>query len=119
MRAGKRNKRITIMRQGATTRNALNEPVGGFDEFGKFWSARLTQRPTEGWKAGQTAAQVERVFNVRYTNRTATITPSDRLICDNQTFEIIGVTEKERREGIDIVAIAYTEEGLNDESEDD
>lgn len=112
MSLGKKNKRITIMRAGSATTNGLNEKVKTFVEFGKFWSERLQQRPIESWKAGQTAAQVERVFRVRYTNRTATISPSDRLICDGREFEIIGVTEVERREDIQIVAIAYTEEGL-------
>jgi len=104
------------MRLGAETRNAMNEVTSEFEEFGKFWSARLTQKPTEGWKAGQTAAQVERLFNLRYTTRTASISPSDRLICDGNTYEIIGVTEHGRQHGIDIVAIAYTERGLNNES---
>lgn len=101
------------MRRGAETRNAMNEVTSEFEKFGSFQSARLTQKPTEGWKAGQTAAQVERMFNVRYTARTASITASDRLICDGNTYQIIGVTEHGRQHGIDIVAIAYTEEGLN------
>lgn len=113
MRLGQRNKRITIMRQGATTRNSMNEIVGDFEEFGKFWASRLKQKPTESWKAGQTAAQVESVFEVRFTNRAATITASDRLICEGREFEIIGVTENGRRDGIEIVAIAYSEEGLS------
>lgn len=114
MRAGKRNKRITIMKKGVVTRNALNEPIPSWVKLGDFWSARLTQKPTEGWKSGQTAAQVERAFNVRYTDRTRTITPQMQLICDNRTFEIIGVVEHGRQEGIDIVAIASAEEGLSE-----
>lgn len=117
MRLGKMNKRITVFRQGAETRNDMNEPVRPWEQFGKFWSERLSQKPTESWKAGQTAAQVERIFRVRYTNRAATITASDRLICDQQEFEIIGVTELGRRDRIEIVAIANAEEGLSNESQ--
>lgn len=114
MRAGKRNKRITIMKKGAVTRNALNEPIATWTALGTFWSARLTQKPTEGWKAGQTAAQVERAFNVRYTSRTASITPEMQLVCDNRTFEIISVVEHGREQGIDIVAIAPAEAPLEE-----
>ncbi len=113
MRLGRLNKRITIRRASAPTRNAMNEPVEVWADFGKFWAEQVQQRPTESWKAGQTAAQVERVWRVRWTARTATISPSDRLNCDGREFQIIGVTEIGRRVGIEIVGIGYSEEGLN------
>lgn len=113
MRLGKLNKRITVRRASAPTRNAMNEPVEVWGDLGKFWAEQIDQRPTESWKAGQTAAQVERVWRVRWHARTATISPSDRLVCDGREFQIIGVTEVGRRFGIEIVGIAYSEEGLN------
>ena len=112
VRSGTRNLRIVVQRQGAETRNALNEPVRAWEELGKFWSKRFTQKPTEGWKSGQTAAQVERAFNVRYSHRAASITPQMRIVCNGRTFEIIGVNELGRQDGIDLVAIASAEEGL-------
>lgn len=113
MRLGKLNKRITVRRASAPTRNAMNEPVEVWGDLGKFWAEQIDQRPTESWKAGQTAAQVERVWRVRWHARTATISPSDRLVCDGREFQIIGVTEVGRRVGIEIVGIANSEEGLN------
>lgn len=113
MRLGKQNKRIVIRRASAPTRNALNEPIESWAEFGRFMAEQVQQRPMESWKAGQTAAQVERVWRVRWSDRAATITPSDRLTCDAREFQIIGVTEIGRRVGIEIVGIAYSEEGLN------
>lgn len=113
MRLGRLNKRITVRRASAPTRNAMNEPVEVWTAFGKFWAEQIDQRLTESWKAGQTAAQVERVWRVRWHARTATISPSDRLVCDGREFQIIGVTEVGRRVGIEIVGIAYSEEGLN------
>lgn len=113
MRLGKLNKRITIRRASAATRNAMNEPVESWTDFASWWAEQVQQRPTESWKAGQTAAQVERVWRVRWSDRAATITASDRLRCDAREFQIIGVTEIGRRIGIEIVAIATSEEGLN------
>lgn len=112
MRLGKLNKRIVIRRATAATRNAMNEPVEVWADFGGFMAEPLQQRPTESWKAGQTAAQVERAWRVRWTARSATISASDRLVCDGREFQIIGVTEVGRRVGIEIVGIAYSEEGL-------
>lgn len=113
MRLGKLNKRITIRRAGAETRNALNEPIASWADFGSFMAEQVQQRPTESWKAGQTAAQVERVWRIRWSERAASIAPRDRLVCDGREFELIGVTEIGRRVGIEIVGIAYSEEGLN------
>lgn len=113
MRLGRLNKRITIRRACAPTRNALNEPEEVWADIGCFWAEQVQQRPMESWKAGQTAAQVERVWRVRWTARTATISASDRLNCDACEFQIIGVTEIGRRVGVEIIGIAYSEEGLN------
>lgn len=113
MRLGKLNKRITIRRAGAATRNALNEPIASWSDFGSFMAEQIDQRPTESWKAGQTAAQAERAWRIRWSDRAATITPRDRLVCDGREFEIIGVMEIGRRAAIQIVGIAYSEEGLN------
>lgn len=112
MRLGRLNKRIVIRRATAPTRNALNEPVENWAEVGPFWAEQVQQRATESWKAGQTAAQHERIWRVRWTNRTAAITPSDRLLCDGCEFQIIGVSEIGRRIGVEIIGIAYSEEGL-------
>lgn len=111
MRLGRHNSRITILRADETARNGLNEPVLDWPVFGRFWAERLDQRPTESWKAGQTAAQVETAWRLRWTARAATISASDRLVCGGGQFEIIGVTGDQRRGWIDIIGVAYSEEG--------
>lgn len=111
MRLGRLNKRITIRRASAPTRNAMNEPVEAWADFGSFMAEQVQQRPTESWKAGQTAAQSERVWRVRWTARTETISPLDRLICDGREFEVIAASEIGRRVGVEIVGIAFSEKG--------
>ena len=112
MRLGKLNQRITLRRAVPGGRNALNEPIEIRADFGGFWAERLQQRPKESQQAGQTAAQTEVVLRTRWSQRVASITPSDRIICGGQEFQIIGVTEIGRRLGIEIVGIGYSEEGL-------
>lgn len=111
MRLGRFNRRVTIRRAAAPARNALNEQVESWEDFGSFAAEQLQQRPTESWKAGQTAAQTETVWRLRWLARTAGITPSDRLVCDGREYQIIGVTEPVRRTVIEIVGIAVSERG--------
>ncbi|WOF43774.1 phage head closure protein [Sphingopyxis indica] len=112
MRLGRLNRRITILRKSNPSRDALNEEVVEWTEFATFWAEELQQRPTESWKAGQTAAQVEKVWRIRWGARAKTILPTERVRCGGLTYEIIGVTEPVRRTIIQIVAIAYSEGGI-------
>jgi head-tail adaptor len=106
MRIGRMKWRITIRRLGAPARNAMNEPIQNWGDFVTVAASQVQQRPTESWKAGQTAAQMETVWRVRWSLDTATITPLDRVRLDGKDYEIIGVTEPIIRQAIDIVAVA-------------
>lgn len=112
MRLGRLNRRIAIRRLNSTARDALNAPVEVWEDGGTFWAEQLQQRPTEAWKAGQTAAQSETVWRLRWLDRTAAITPKDRLICDGRLYRIIGITEPVARAIVEITGIAFAEEGL-------
>ncbi|MBO0750438.1 MAG: head-tail adaptor protein [Porphyrobacter sp.] len=92
-------------------RDGLNAPVENWADYGSFWASRLMQTAIESWKAGQTAAQLQSSWRLRWTARSATITASDRLVCGQDTFEIIGVSGDRRSGWIDLVAIAASEEG--------
>lgn len=109
MRLGRLRARLTVLRPTAGAKNALNETVESWPEFGKFWAEDFTQRAAEGTKAGQTMASVEKVWRLRWLARAKTITPQDRIVCDGITYSIIGVTEPFHREVIQIAAIATSE----------
>lgn len=113
MRLGRLDKRVTIRRAAPPLRGPLNEPVEQWQDFATWPAQKVDQRPTESWKAGQTAAQTETLFRLRWSARAATITPLDRLICDGCEYSLIGVTETVRRSVIEIVGVACTEQGLN------
>jgi head-tail adaptor len=106
MRIGRMKWRITIRRLGAPSRNSMNEPVENWGDFVTVSASQIIQRPTETWKAGQTAAQLETVWQVRWSPDTATVTPLDRVRVDGQEYAIIGVTEPTYRRVIEIVATA-------------
>lgn len=112
MRLGRLDKRVTIRRAAPPMRGALNEPVELWQDFASWPAQIVQQRATESWQAGQTAAQAETLFRLRWSTRAATITPRDRLVCDGREFNIIRVTETVRRAVIEIVGVARAEEGL-------
>lgn len=109
MRLGKLNRRITIRRLVEGQRDVLNAPVQRWADVGTIFAQKMQQSPVESWKAGQTAAQSEEVFRVRWTRRTAAITPKDRLIEGSTTYDIIGTREPVLRAVIDLVCIAATD----------
>jgi len=109
MRLGRLRARLNVLRRTAGAKNALNEPVESWPEFGKFWAEDFTQRAAEGAKAGQTMATVEKVWRLRWMERTKSITAQDRIVCDGVTYSIIGITEPFHREVIQIAAVGINE----------
>lgn len=107
MRIGKMHRRVTIRQQSAPTRNAMNEPRAVWTTLGKFWAEEdeRASKGTEGVQAGQVFAQNHRVWRVRWTTRTATISAKDRALCDGVEYEIVSAIEKGRRVSIEITAI--------------
>lgn len=106
MRLGKMQRRVTIRQASAPTRNAMNEPVRVWTALGDFWAEEdeRAARGSEAIQAGQVRAEQQRVWHLRWTQRTATIRPLDRAVCDGVEYEITSATEIGRRAGIRITA---------------
>jgi len=106
-RLGTMNRRVTIRQPSAPTRNAMNEPVTTWTTLGTF-AAEEDERASKGMEAvqaGQVRAQLHRVWDIRWTERTARITPKDRAVCLGVEYEIQSATEVGRRKWIRIMAI--------------
>jgi head-tail adaptor len=82
----------------------------------EVWAPYGTEHPAlrqdvkdgEKWMAGQVQAQISTRFHIRDSEFTRTITARDRIICEGQTFEIVGVKQvfPGRRQLIEISAVA-------------
>lgn len=103
MRAGPLDRRITLERYGITY-NADNEPIEGWAELGKRWASKEDVSDGEKVRAAQVGASVSTRFRVRYDSLTSTLTATDRITYDGQTYEIQGTKELDRRVGIEITA---------------
>lgn len=107
MRAGSLDRRITVSQKSAPTRNAMNEPVEVWTVLGTFAAEEVKRRSmgTEVVQAGQVRVQLHRTWRIRWTTRTASISPLDRVQYSGVEYEIQSATEMGRREGIEIMAI--------------
>ena len=108
LRAGDLDRRIAIL-QPISRRDAMNAIVIDYVEVGKRWAKQLTQRPTQAWKGGQTAASLEVAWQMRWDSLTSSLDTGFRISIGGQTYRILGVTEPLRREAVEVVAVAIVD----------
>lgn len=100
MRSGRLDRRLTLQRKTATE-NDYGEPVESWTTLATVWAEKIPVRGAERYAAMQTVAEVEERFRIRYRKD---LTPLDRVICGNITYDVLGVLEIGRREGWEILA---------------
>lgn len=105
LNAGDLDRRITLQQHGLT-RNADNEPIVGFTTLATVWASVEYTSDVEKVRAAQVGATVSVRFQIRYSNAVKGIDAKDRVIYQDKTFDIVGVKELGRREGIEISAVA-------------
>ena len=108
MDAGNLNRRIAIKR-ATTTLDGFNEPVNTWATIATVWASMTPVNDAERTRAGETLAQMQCRFVVRYSSITGTVDPRDRLAFDGRDFDINGVKETSRRELLEITATARAE----------
>ncbi|MBI6628329.1 phage head completion protein [Pontibaca salina] len=64
----------------------------------------------ERWRASEVAAHVTTRFIVMRSTFTAGITPKDRIVSGDVTFEIVGIKGVERNQMIEITAAARSDQ---------
>ena len=108
MDAGSLDRRITIKRASATV-DAFNEPAGSWATLATVWAGMKPVNDAERTRAGETLAQMQIRFTIRWSSVMATVDPRDRLMFDGRTFDINGAKEIARREYLEITATARAE----------
>ncbi len=103
--AGKRDRLVTIERKSATLDDYGGE-IEGWAPLIKIWSSAAPVRDSERWQAGELAAHITMRFVLPWNALTSTIDPRDRIVFDGVIFDIAGVKEIGRREGVEISAAA-------------
>lgn len=108
MDAGALDRRLTILRAQLTD-DGFSRVLGAPVEIGTVWASKRDVSDGERFRNGTADATLTTRFQVRWSDFTASILPSDTLSCEGRTYGIVGVKEISRKVGLEITAQA---EGL-------
>lgn len=108
MDAGRLDRRIALKRATVTT-NPFNEPEYTWATLATVWASMTPVNDGERMRAGETLANMQCRFVIRWSSTTATVDPRDRLTFDGRDFDINGIKETERRQYLEITATARAE----------
>lgn len=86
-----------------TGQDSFGAPSGAWTTFANVWAAKSDIRARERFAADQDLAEEAAVFRIWWL---AGVTPAMRIVHDSKTWEITGVAEVGRREGLEISAQA-------------
>lgn len=110
MRSEKLDRRIILQRYGRTF-DADNQPIEVWTpDAGPVWASVQYVSDGEKSRAGEVAAIVSVRFQIRWSTAVATVNPKDRVAYEGKVFDIVGVKELERRQGLEISASAPADE---------
>ena len=109
MKAGALDRRVTL-RRATETANTLNERVQTWADLATVWGSKTDVSDGERVRAQAIGSSITTRFQVRYSSISATLTPKDRVVCEDREYEITGVKEIGRRVGVEITATARTDQ---------
>jgi len=108
MDAGRMDRRIAIKRATSSV-NSFNEASDTWATLATVWANAAPVSDGERMRAGETLAQMQVRFVIRWSATTATVDPKDRLTFDGREFDINGVKQIGRRDYLEITATARAE----------
>jgi SPP1 family predicted phage head-tail adaptor len=108
MDAGHLDRRIALKRASSTV-NGFNEPVYSWATLATVWAQMVPVNDGERMRAGETLANMQARFTVRWSATTATVDPRDRLTFNGREYDINGVKLIGRNKHIEITATARAE----------
>jgi SPP1 family predicted phage head-tail adaptor len=108
MHAGQLDRRISILR-ATVAADGFNEQIQTWEEIATVWAHAAPVMDAEKQRAGETLASKSYRFTIRYSSDVADIDPRDRVTFDGRTYDVQGVKEIGRREGLEITATARAE----------
>lgn len=106
MRAGKMDRRVTLLKWQQTGRDALNAPIEDFVPVATVWAQQRPERGAERFSAAQIAGAKVMTFHIRFRSD---ISIKDRLSYKGQVFEISDVRELGRQVVSEIDCVAVQE----------
>lgn len=114
MNARGRDRRVLIEKKGAAAQGSDGEPsapwvpafTGADGKALELWAAKLEGRALEKFAAQQRIAQTAAVFSLAWAPANTIDPATHRLTYDGRRYDITGVVEQGRREGIALMCEA-------------
>jgi SPP1 family predicted phage head-tail adaptor len=108
MQAGSLDRRIVLQRY-SLTRDDLNNAVETWTTLATVWAEKLDISDRERVTAAQLGADITTRFRIRYSSAVAALNPKDRVLYGGRTYDVMGVKEIGRREGLELTTAARTD----------
>lgn len=109
MDAGNLDRWLTL-RQRVVATNALNEDEATFVDLARVRASKKDLSDGEKVRAQQVGSEITTRFQIRWSVNWSALNPKDRVECEGREYEVVGVKELGRREGIEITANARTDQ---------
>ncbi|TCM17211.1 head-tail adaptor [Novosphingobium sp. PhB165] len=106
MNAGKLDRRIDIMRAGSQVDNGFNSVPGAPAVLATRWASWKPANGREAFENMGVEAKAGGTFWVRWDSVTSTITTTDTVAYGGRDWNIVGVQEIGRREGVELIVAA-------------
>lgn len=106
--SGALDRRITLQRALATE-DDLGSPIETWVDLATVWAAKTDLSDVERSRAAEIGAVIDTRFQIRWSAQWSDLNPTDRLVYAGLTYNIAGVREIGRRQGIEISAKARAE----------
>lgn len=110
MKPERLDRKITLERFTYTTDPGSGEQVKTWSNLASVWASKRDVSDSERVASAEVSAEISTRFQIRWDSRWSDLNPKDRVGYDGRTYDIVGVKELGRREGLEISAIARAEE---------
>lgn len=105
MLAGRLDRRVDILRASITT-GEYGEEEKAWPTLATRWASKADVSDGEKLRAQAVGATLTTRFQVRFDSVTSTLTAEDRIRCEGRDYDLVGVKEIGRREGLELTAVS-------------
>ena len=109
--AGKLDRRVTLQRYSVSF-DALNQPVETWAELATVWASKEDVSDGERVRAEQVGSTLTTRFRIRHSAEVSGLNTKDRVVFRGLVFDIVGVKEIGRNDGLEITAAARSDLGV-------
>lgn len=106
MKAGTLNRRITIQRQGEPYDDGYTTQPGLLEDYATRWASWKPSNGREVFENQGAEAKAGGTFWVRWDSLTKGIKETDVVLFADRTWQIVGVQEIGRHEGMELIVVA-------------